>query len=128
MTSNNVDVKWKRFFNHIYVFCCVIATIALISNCFYNFWLDKDTSQITFKTYHKGKDSMYPSISLCFDWPFLKDSLVSFGNGVNASTYSNFLSGDFWDDRFLHVDYDNVTINLESYLTSIEIESPPLTF
>ena len=116
MTLSTMEVKWKIILNKSYLFCCAIATIALISNCFYNFWLDKDTSQITFKTYHKGQDSIYPSISLCFDWPFLKDRLVSFGDGINATAYSKFLSGEFWDDRFLEVDYDNVTINLESKL------------
>ena len=123
MKLGTMEVTWKYISKSFYLFCCVIATIVLILNCFYNFWLDEDTSQISFKTYPKGQNSMYPSISLCFDWPFYTDRLVTFGNGLNASTYSKFLSGEVWDERFLHVEYDNVTVNLESYLSLIEIKN-----
>ena len=116
-----MDVRWKSIFNKFYLFSCVVATIALITNCFRNFWLDKDTSQITFKTYSTNKDSIYPSLSICFDWPFRNGDLNHSGGGIDAISYSKFLSGSFWDTSFLNIDYDAVTVDLESYISSINI-------
>ena len=118
-----IEVRWKRFLNQFYIICCVIATIVLILNCFYNFWKDKDTSQITFKMYHEEKDGIYPSVSLCFEWPFLKERFENLEGGITASNYSQFLKGEFWDDKYQDIDYDNVTLDLKSYLASVKIEN-----
>ena len=118
-----MNVQWNKIFTNFYVFCCIIATIALISNCFHNFLMDRDTSQILFKMYHRDNNSIYPSVSLCFDWPFLGDRLLGLEHGINATAYHEFLSGKIWDDRYTDLKYDNVTINLESYLSSITIEN-----
>ena len=117
-----MDVRWKSIFNKFYLFCCVVATIALITNCFRNFWLDKDTSQITFKTYNADKDSIYPSVSICFDWPFWNGNSNRSEVVIDAIRYSQFLSGSLWDPAFLNIDYDRVTVDLESYVSSINID------
>ena len=116
-------IRWNLILSLLYGVVCGLATILLICNCFYKFWLDKDASQISFKQYHENKDALYPSVSICFNWPYRKDAFRELGPGIDAENYNKFLSGKIWDDKYLDIDYENVTLDLESYLNSINVEN-----
>ena len=109
-----METRLKSIFDTCYLLCCLVATVVLIFKCFQNFWQDKDTSQISFKIYNSDNDNIYPSISICFDWPITKENYYY--------NYTNFLAGSHWDTQFLEVDYDNVSINLESNLFLVVIK------
>lgn len=56
---------------------------------------------------------MYPSHTICIIDPFLESKFEIFNDDwINKFTYVKFLSGGFWDDRMLDIDYDNVTVSL----------------
>ena len=113
--------RLKRTWIRIFHVICNLAAFGLTCWCFYKYMKDDDVSLVNYKRYHSDKDSIYPSLTLCFNNPFLNDKLESFGNGINTTTYSKFLNGLYWDERFIKIDYDNVTINLESYLEGAKI-------
>jgi hypothetical protein len=53
---------------------------------------------------------------VCFSDPFVKEKLEESHDDVNVSSYKKFLVGEIEDERFLSIDYDNVTLNLKDYI------------
>ena len=82
---------------------------------------DDDVSLVNYKQYHTTTDSIYPSLTLCFNNPFLNDKLEQYGTGINTTTYSNFLKGLHWDNRMTRIDYDEVTLDISKYLEEAKI-------
>ena len=50
---------------------------------------------------------------------FLATKFDAYGDSnINISSYVKFLGGDLWDDRFLKIEYDNVTVSFSDNLIS----------
>ena len=101
---------------------CLCATFAMTCWCFGKYWQDKDVSLVGFVTFNNDESNIYPALTICFYNPFLNEKLKSFGTGINTTTYSKFLQGKYWDKRMMNIDYDNVTVSLEDYLTEIGLQ------
>ena len=106
-----------------YVFhsVCSFATILFLSYCLYEYSLNEDISQVTFQEFHKNEKNIYPSLTVCLSSIFLEDKFVTHGQGINLSTYTEYLYGEHWDDRMIDVDYDNVTTKFEDYLQGVAL-------
>ena len=92
---------------------CLVASVCTISYCIYKYNLDEDSTSVDFKSFDKYNPVQgYPSFTVCFLEPFLKNKLESQGNGINISSYISASFGKEWDPRVKKVDYDTVTINL----------------
>ena len=92
---------------------CWFTTIGLIIYAIYRFAKDEDTTLVRVTKFHTSKDAIYPSISFCISPPFLEKRFEVYGDdSINMTSYSEFLDGKIWDERFLKVDYDNVTVSL----------------
>ena len=115
--KNRFNKKWMR----ICTFLCTCAACILTCWCFYKYMKDDDVSLVNYKRYHSDKDSVYPSLTLCFNNPFLNDKLEDVGDGVNTTTYSKFLEGLHWDNRLVHINYDSVTLDIDEYLDGVRI-------
>ena len=106
----------ERAFKCIFHALCGFATISLTVYCVHQYILDEDVARIEFKEFNSGDDNIYPAVTMCFPSPLLKQKLEQYGNGINVSTYSSFLMGGLWDNRMAHINYDDVSINIEDYL------------
>ena len=92
---------------------CFLATLGLSIYAMYRFSKDEDTTLVRVTTFHSSKDAIYPSFSFCIFPPFLEKQFVVYGDdSINMTSYAEFLDGKIWDERFLKVDYDNVTVSL----------------
>ena len=109
--------NWTSVFHVI----CSAAAFSLTCWCVYKYIKDEDVSHVNYRRYHSDKDSIYPSLTLCFNNPFLNYKLVKYGNGVNTTTYVKFLKGLHWDERMIDIHYDNVTLNIHDYLEEVKI-------
>ena len=109
---------------YLFHFICTSATIAFICFCLYKYSQNDDVSQVTFQEFHKKKDNLYPSVSICVSSIFYEENLKSYGDGINISTYTDFMNGEYWDDRIVKVDYDNVTLNFSNYLLGVGMWTP----
>ena len=105
----------QKFYHTI----CICATLAMTAWCFLKYCLDKDVSLVAFVTFNHNENNIYPALTICFWNPFLNEKLKTYGDGINATTYSKFLQGKSWDPRMLDIDYDDVTVSIEDYLTEI---------
>ena len=113
-------------YRHLFQFICTSATIAFICFCLYKYSQNDDVSQVTFQEFHKKKDNLYPSVSICVSSIFYEENLKSYGDGINISTYTDFMNGEYWDDRIVKVDYDNVTLNFSNYIIQMNNTSSSL--
>ena len=118
-TSNNnntiSNLKEKVFQYMIHALCSIVA-IVLTIYCVYQYILDEDHSRIEFQKFNSEKDHLYPTITLCFIDPLLENKLSTYGEGINGSSYLDFLSGNVWDDRMANIDYDDISLNIEQSL------------
>ena len=120
-TMSDENNKCKLFLNRVFHIFCVLSALSLTCWCFHKYMQDKDVSLVNYKRFHSDRGSIYPSLTLCFNNPFLNDKLKTFGDGINTSTYYSFLEGLLWDKRMVDIDYDNVTVNLDDYLLGARI-------
>ena len=95
---------------------CILATAALVIVCLVQFHYDEDLTEVSFKRFLEDKESIYPEISICIGDAYLGENFRSFGDGINETTYEQFLIGKLWDIRMLDIDYNNVTINIEDFI------------
>ena len=111
----------RKSLSGTYSMICVFTTIGLIIYAMYRFSKDEDTTLVRVTKFHSSKDAIYPSISFCILQPFLEKQFKVYNdNTINESSYTEFLDGKIWDERFLKVDYDNVTVSLTDYLLRAE--------
>ena len=99
------------------VLCCLIVLILNI----YEYTLDEDISRIEFKEFNSDEDHIYPTITMCITNPLLEKKLIQYGNDINTKTYTDFINGDLWNERMASIEYDDVSIDFESYLLGILI-------
>ena len=78
---------------------------------------NEDTTSINLITFLNEKDAIYPSLSFCILPPFLENKFEIYGDKeINMTSYIDFLLGNTWNDRFLKINYDNVTVSLSENL------------
>ena len=117
LIDSNSD-EWRRCFHLL----CIFSTVALTGWCLYKYTLDEDVSLVGYVKFNDDIYKRYPAITLCFWNPFYNEKLKTYGPGINTTTYSYFLQGRLWDDRMASIDYDDVTVSLEDYMTEIGVQ------
>ena len=116
----------EHFLPLLLMIICTVATIIMFSKCLITYLKDEDNSQVEYKRFHSNNESIYPSISLCFKRPFLKEKLEAYfdedGAPVKVKNYSRFIYGKEWHENFVNIDYDDVTIDLWDHLKEVSIK------
>ena len=116
-------INWKCI-SCTFSMICLFATIGLSIYALYRFSNDEDTTLVRVTKFLSSKDAIYPSLSFCILPPFLEKQFKIYGdNSINMTSYIEFLDGEIWDDRFLKVDYDNVTVSLIDNILELEYET-----
>ena len=108
-TCRNVFVSLFKTF-------CIIAAIFMVLYWVYKFQFeDRDVGLVDYMPIKEAKDIRLPVLSLCFENPFLKESLTNKHPNINTSAYLDFLKGKNYDEGLKEINYDTVTLNLERY-------------
>ena len=89
--------------------------------------MNEDVSQVTYQEFHQTEENIYPSLTLCFSNIFKDEELRKYGVN-NSYDYSEYLSGDYWNDQMALIDYDNVTMDLRNYMMGIVMWTPDWTY
>ena len=74
--------------------------------------------EVKFRRFHRHKNDVYPSISMCFSSPFPTERLSNLAKGILPTNYSNFLLGNTYKNDLKNIDYDNVSLQLHDFLAS----------
>ena len=103
------DLSKKLSFIFHVVAIAIVITYAISS--YQTFEKNDDLCEVNFKKYHSDKDSIYPSISLCFNTPFLDEKLTEHATLINVTDYQNYLLGRNEEiGPFLNIPYENVSL------------------
>ena len=104
----------QRSLRYFFALCCVFTTILICVYWVYKYRLDEDLSVITYRKFYEREHDVYPTVSLCFNNPFLTQHLAD--SGVNESSYLGFLTGEYFSEEMLKINYENVTIDISNYV------------
>ena len=104
----------------IFRILCLLTALSLCTYWIYKFHLNEETSVVNYKRFspESGVD-IVPTMSLCFDNPFLKNRLAEYGTDQDA--YLSFLEGKSFDEKMLEIDYNYVTLNITNYIKEYQI-------
>ena len=95
---------------------CFASLIFMTSYWFYKFVIeDEDLCLVDYKAVENADEFPLPTVSMCFENPFLDKKLKEIGPDINTTTYLKYLRGEIFDGRFSDIDYDSVTLNLSEY-------------
>ena len=109
----------QRMFMYSFSLICISTTLFMCIYWFYEFSLNEDLTVVSYREYQQTVDDFFPTISLCFKNPFLKERLSEYG--VNESTYFAFLKGQYFSNDMMDINYNNVTIDILDYLKGYRI-------
>ena len=84
-----------------------------------DYYKDEDFSEIQIKTFHEDEQSVYPDVTVCFPNQYSNRKLEMYGDGINSSSYAKFLDGDLWDNRMVHIRYEDVSMRLSDILLEV---------
>ena len=111
----------KTYCIYFYHALCTIAALGMFIYCVYQYEQNRDVSMVDFTEMNAGKDNIYPAVSICISTRLLARTLNNGSNKTDFANYWSFLTGDYWEDKYLDVSYDNVTESIESFLLGASV-------
>ena len=111
--------KMKKYTLKVYENICWVVTTVLVGYSISVYLEDRDITRISDVKFHLTPKDIYPSMSLCFGDILKRDKLEA--QKINKTLYLDFLTGKNWNKTFLDINFDEVSIDLETYLLAIEM-------
>ena len=105
--------SFRTIFIVTYQLLCTFGAFRMVIFDINTYLKDEDVTEITYKLYNQDKESVYPEITICVDSPWRDDQLHAYGDGVNKTTYENYLRGRSITDHMIDIDFDKVTIVIQ---------------
>ena len=78
-----------QFFVQTYRAVCILCAIGLGCWCVYQYKLDKDVTEVTFRRFHTTKDDIYPSVTFCLTKPFVSSKLKKIDESLTIKKYQS---------------------------------------
>ena len=97
---------------------CWISAISLVLYWIYLFTLNEDTSVVDYQKYYHRKEDKHPMISLCLRDPFNNTQLEMLSGKFNATSYLEFIEGNYFSKDLLTYDYHKLKVNILEYVIS----------
>ena len=113
-----LENKWKICpYKCLFNVVCILTTMSLVFWCIYEYSKNEDICEILFKRFHQDEESLYPDLTFCVVDQFNETKLKEYNENFTTLDYRNFLAkGEPWDERYLDVDFFDVTMKLDDYL------------
>ena len=108
-------LDWKTAHN-FFKLICIFVTLALVIWCSYEFNKNEDICEVIFKKFLDDDDSAYPILTFIIPDRFNETTLKKYDENINPEAYRNFILGQFWNDKALEIDYNDVTMDINDYL------------
>ena len=106
-----LDLSFKVF--------CLLAAIASVSWCCYEYSKNEDMCEVYFKRFLEDDESEYPDLTIVLPQQLNETKLEKiFGKNMTSSRFRKILVGEDWDDRILNTQMEDVSLNLEDYMFS----------
>ena len=100
--------------DRLFFMICLFATITLSIYSLSRYFRNEDTTVHKVTKFFSSSESIYPSLTFCIVPPFLDKQFDKYRDKeINTESYKKFLEGEFWNETFADIDYDDVTVSLE---------------
>ena len=114
--------------NRFFFIICLSATISLSIYSLRRYLKNEDTTVTKITNFFSSNEAIYPSLTFCILSPFLHYEFAQFkDDAINMYSYIEFLKGEIWDDRLADINYDNVTVSLDSNILGANLITPSKT-
>ena len=95
---------------------CLVALVSMTIYWFYKFIIeDEDLCLVDYKAIETATDFQLPTVSMCFQNPFIDKKLEEIDPSINSTIYLQYLQGEVFDEKFKDIDYESVSFNLSEY-------------
>ena len=115
----------KNLVTNCFKISCVLVTCIMVAYWIYKYHKDDDFTVIEFKHLDDIEGVIQPEVSICFWYPFLNNSVSKkIGTITNNSfhkNYQNYLKGDYFNEAYHNISYDDVTPNVFEHFQSLQI-------
>ena len=120
---------------------CLLVTFAMMLYGAIKYYMDESTSIVDAKAFHDTKDDIYPAVTLCLEMEFKRMPFTDPNHTLPLYSYSSEKKQDFKmtleeihdyvsfsmgvtnSERSLSYDYDNITLDLNDYISNIFVKS-----
>ena len=110
-----------RYCTHFYHGLCIATAMGMFVYCVYQYEQNRDVSMVDFREMNDEDDNIYPAVSICISTRLLEKTMENGSTKTDLTNYWSFLSGDYWDDEYLDVSYDNVTKSIEKFFLGASV-------
>ena len=115
----------KNLITDVFKISCVLVVAFMIAYWLYKYQKDDDLTLIEFKQLNEIKNVIQPEMSICVWYPFLNQELLQTLNVTEDETlhkkYFEFLKGNYYDESFQNISYDQVSPKLWNHLQFVQI-------
>lgn len=114
------ETHWK-IFNVLFQLTCFCVVTFLGYLCYHEFIRNEDFCEVNFKKMYNEKETVYPSLSLCFTHPIYDNKLQKYEQGLNYTTYESSLLGHEVSDKLFNISYSDVSLHLKDHIIDVGI-------
>ena len=112
----------RQVFRFTFASICMVCVAGMIYYWVYKFLVDdRDIGSVDYEDVPESEMKL-PVGSICVQDPFLENKIELIDPEMNGTTYLKHLKGEIYEERFENIDHENVTLNLDNYLTKIRID------
>ena len=106
----------KIRYRYLFKAFCIVCLLCMVGYWFYKFIVeDRDIGTVDYRSFKNDSNVKYPVASLCFAEPFVDGKVAEHYPDLNTTNYMAYLEGDGFDETFTHVNYFNITFDLDDY-------------
>ena len=121
--DTEVGQSGKRNIKLFYNIICTLGFLIMSGYWFYKYEVqDRSIGIVDYLYLREIKDIELPVVSICFEDPFIKTKFNYSNSMIDEWDYLEYLAGSVQEDKFVNIDYHNVTLDIsDSFLAAEEL-------
>ena len=102
--------------------CCLVVTLVMTGVWISKYCLDEDLCLVDYKEYFTDRHDVYPVVSMCFKNAFQDETWLKLTYNMSVIGLLSFFKGNGFNPQTLNIPYENITIDLNDYISTHWIE------
>ena len=113
-TRLKMNLHTLSCFKVIVSITCLFLTSMMVSYWIYKFGIeDRDIGVVDYIPITESEDIERPNLAICLSFPILEKRFENYN--FSSIEYYRYLKGDIFDRKFLEIDYENITLDIQDY-------------
>ena len=100
----------RKSIKSCFTFICTIVVAFMVGYWFYKYEVeDRDIGVVDYASLEEEKDINFPSVSLCFEDPFLDKNLRRVNSNITRKAFRQYLEGELMNEEVTDGLYEQIT-------------------